>query len=230
MALLTEWCSAHGSCLVALTQPHHRTQLCPAASPADWEMLILMQTHTYCGTLSLKEMSSNANLVILRNIVKRNLFTGCLIKMPFCIFLLSSFFIKDCSLHWIHVNHSLHFCVMCSKWLNVDILPQCLLDLDKGGNELRFPTTHHSHSSIQSQFTALPLSLLLTLVILPNCSTICICVSFFSLCGVAGSSVWNIPKKMLNLRHLNRCGVGGKSQKLHHWLSTVCNLPHKQNK
>ncbi|KAL7402904.1 hypothetical protein ABVT39_021533 [Epinephelus coioides] len=35
MALHAEWCSVHGTCLVAQTQPHHRTQLCPTASPTD---------------------------------------------------------------------------------------------------------------------------------------------------------------------------------------------------
>lgn len=48
------------------------------------------------------------------------------------------------------------------------VLPLCLLDLDKRGNELRFPITLHSHSSIQSQFTATALLLVLTLVILLN--------------------------------------------------------------
>lgn len=66
------------------------------------------------------------------------------------------------------VNHVLHLWVMCSKSLNVDVVPLCLVNLDKGGNELRFPTTHHSHSLIQSWFTAPALLLLLTLVILPQ--------------------------------------------------------------
>lgn len=28
----------HGTCLVAQTQPLHRTQLCPTASPTDWQI------------------------------------------------------------------------------------------------------------------------------------------------------------------------------------------------
>lgn len=38
MALLTQQYSAHGTCLVAQTQPLHRTQLCPTASPTDWQI------------------------------------------------------------------------------------------------------------------------------------------------------------------------------------------------
>jgi len=59
--------------------------------------------------------------------------------------------------------------------------------------------------------------------------TICISVSF-SVCGVFGSCVLNISKAMMDSLHLNRCGVGGKSQELRHWLSTMCNLPHKHKK
>lgn len=52
-------------------------------------------------------------------------------------------------------SHSLYVCAlqqMPGCWYTV--LPLCLLDLDKRGNELSFPTTLHSHSSIQSQFNA----------------------------------------------------------------------------
>lgn len=104
--------------------------------------------------------------------------------------------------------------VMCSKCLNVDALSLCLLDLDKGGNEFRFPTTQHSHSSIQSQFTVAALSPLLTLAILSHSSTTV--YAFYSLwCDF----YFSIPKEST---YLSRCRVGA-------WLSIwrTCHISNK---
>lgn len=48
MVLLTQWYSEYRTCLVAQTQPLHRTQLCPTAFSTD--KFRFFCRHTLCGT------------------------------------------------------------------------------------------------------------------------------------------------------------------------------------
>lgn len=128
-------------------------------------------------------------------------FVGNFIKKLFCIFNILSF-------GWETLKTPLHLYEMCRKcWRTT---------LEKGGNELRFPTTQHSHSSVQSQFTVPALLLLLTPAILPHSST----TSTLTMPAVTGSLAFSTPKRALKSLHLNRCRAEG-------WLS---NLPHMENK
>lgn len=130
------------------------------------------------------------------------------------------------------VNHSLHLCVMRSKCQDVDVLyyPYACWTLTREEMSSHFPQpftpTHWFRVNLLPQpfFTVANTFHLATWLQLH--------VYMFLFQSVVSLGVLCLIfqiKKWTSL-HRSRCEVGGKSQKLCHWLSTTCNLPHKQNR